>query len=242
MIGLLLVIVIGGVFWQEYSTRGKACKGVVVSIENHGEDGFLTKESIVKEVESLYSEDITNLKLIHIDADKVENTVKNNIFVKDAEVLKNHKGQLYVSLEQEVPVLRVMTEKQSYYVAKSGHKLPLSSHYTARVMLLRCLEKDSLFLENKNKMEFESDFLSMISFINKEKFLKAQLCKVWLDNKGELTFYPQVTKTKIVFGSCEKYKEKCEKIKLFYDQVLPRKGWNSYKTVNVKFNDQIVCE
>ena len=107
---------------------------------------------------------------------------------------------------------------------------------------MRCSEKDSLFSGYENKYEFESDFLSLISFINKDEFLKAQICEVWVDEKGELTLYPQVTKTKILFGSCEDYESKCEKIKLFYKQILPRKGWNSYETVNVKFNDQIVCE
>ena len=31
-------------------------------------------------------------------------------------------------------------------------------------------------------------------------------------------------------------------VKIFYKDILPAKGWNSYETVSVKFKDQIVCE
>ncbi len=241
-IALLIVVLLGGVAFVEYKHRNRLCEGVLVSIDNQQDEGFLTKGDINEEIQSVYTKDVRILKLIHIDAEEVENKVKNNIFVKDAEVLKNHKGKLYVSLKQEVPVLRMLTEKASSYVSKSGCRLPLSVHHTARVMMFRCSDRDSLFIGNENKIEFEKDLLDLISFINEDVFLKAQLCEVWLEKNGGLTFYPQVTKTKIIFGSCKNYESKCEKIKLFYKQILPRKGWNSYETVNVKFNDQIVCE
>lgn len=241
-IAALVLLVLGGVVIAEYQHRTKVCKGTSIAIDNQEDEGFLTKDDIDQEIQSIYVQDIKKLKLIHIDAEQVENKVKNNIFVKDAEVLKNHNGELCVLLKQEVPVLRMLTEKTSAYVSRSGRQLPLSVHHTARVMMLRCSDKDSLFVGNVKKSEFEKDFLSLISFINTDEFLKAQLCEVWLDSNGELTLYPQVTKAKIIFGSCEDYESKCEKIKLFYKQILPRKGWNSYETVNVKFNDQIVCE
>ena len=37
-----------------------------------------------------------------------------------------------------------------------------------------------------------------------------------------------------------KEKEKFNKISLFYNKIIPSKGWNTYKTVNVKFKDQII--
>ena len=241
-IASLILVVLGGVVLAEYNYRTRFCRRVVVTIDNQLDEGFLTKSDIMENIQSIYTEDVTSLKLIHIDAEHVENQVKNNIFVDDAEVLKNHKGELYVSLAQEVPVLRMLTEDNSSYISETGHKLPLSLHHTARVIMLRCSENDSLFVDNEKKAALEADFLSLVSFINKDKFLKAQICEMWIEKNGELTLYPQLTKTKIFFGSCNNFESKCEKIKLFYKQILPRKGWSSYKTVNVKYNDQIVCE
>ena len=197
----LVLFVLSGVVMAEYSYRTMLCESIVVTIDNQSDEGFLTKSDIVEEIQSVHIDDVTNLKLIHIDAEQVENQVKNNIFVRDAEVLKNHKGQLCVSMIQEVPVLRMLTENNSSYVAQSGHKLPLSLHHTARVLMLRCSENDSLFVGNESKVEFESDLLSLISFIDKDEFLKAQICEIWIGEDGELTLYPQITKTKILLAS-----------------------------------------
>ena len=29
---------------------------------------------------------------------------------------------------------------------------------------------------------------------------------------------------------------------LFYKNIAPTKGWNTYKTINVKFKNQIICD
>ena len=36
--------------------------------------------------------------------------------------------------------------------------------------------------------------------------------------------------------------EKFQKISLFYNDIVSAKGWNTYKSVNVKFKNQIICD
>ena len=40
----------------------------------------------------------------------------------------------------------------------------------------------------------------------------------------------------------EDYVDKLKRLKIFYKQILPSKGWNSYEKVSVKYKNQIVCE
>ncbi|RTZ94301.1 MAG: cell division protein, partial [Candidatus Poseidoniales archaeon] len=35
---------------------------------------------------------------------------------------------------------------------------------------------------------------------------------------------------------------KFKKIDMFFHDILPSKGWDAYHSVNVAFNNQIVCE
>ncbi len=241
LVGLLLFVV-GGIVLAEYQYRNIDCKQVKIKLEEDVENVFLTEENIIHNIRDLYNDDELKGKLIHIDAERMESKLKNNIFVKDAEILKTHKGQLLVSLSQEVPVFRLMTEKQSCYISEGLVRLPLSAEHSARLMMVRCKDSDSLFVKNPKNSRFEKKFLSLVAYINQDEFLKAQLCAAWIDVNKELTFYPQVTSSIIAFGKNENYKDKFERIKIFYNQILPRKGWNSYKKVSVKFNNQIVCE
>jgi cell division protein FtsQ len=54
--------------------------------------------------------------------------------------------------------------------------------------------------------------------------------------------YQQVGKQVIEFGEAKDIEEKFKKINLFYEEILPAKGWNTYSRVNVKYKGQIVCE
>jgi cell division protein FtsQ len=54
--------------------------------------------------------------------------------------------------------------------------------------------------------------------------------------------YQQVGKEVIDFGKPEMIESKFEKIAIFYEEILPSKGWNTYSRVCVKFKNQIVCE
>ena len=86
------------------------------------------------------------------------------------------------------------------------------------------------------------DLLQLLNHINNDKFWRAQIAGIVVKKDGELNMLPQVTKQEIVFGLPEDLEEKFKKLKVFYKQVLPNKGWNTYSMVNVKFKNQLVCE
>ena len=66
--------------------------------------------------------------------------------------------------------------------------------------------------------------------------------KLMLITIKNIIIHPQLSKQKIIFGYPVDLDEKFNKIMLFYKRIAPLKGWNTYKTVNVKFKNQIVCD
>jgi len=42
-------------------------------------------------------------------------------------------------------------------------------------------------------------------------------------------------------GNADGFDNKFAKLKLFYSEVLPKRGWNTYDTISVKWNHQIVA-
>jgi cell division protein FtsQ len=63
-----------------------------------------------------------------------------------------------------------------------------------------------------------------------------------IDKNGDIKMYQQVGNQVIEFGDAEDIEEKFNKISLFYEEIIPSKGWNAYSRVNVKYKDQIICE
>ena len=63
-----------------------------------------------------------------------------------------------------------------------------------------------------------------------------------VDSNKNIVIHPYLSKQKIIFGYPDMLEEKFNKISLFYNKIIPLKGWNIYKSVNVKFKDQIICD
>ena len=96
-------------------------------------------------------------------------------------------------------------------------------------------------LQLKNN-DTNEGLLELINYVKDDQFKNAQVASLHVDEAGEVIIRPQVTNTVIEFGECEQIVEKFEKLDIFYQDILPRKGWLSYTRVNLKFKNQIICE
>ena len=81
----------------------------------------------------------------------------------------------------------------------------------------------------------------MSQLINNDAFLKSQIVQIHISNNGYFELIPRIGNHKILFGSPENMEEKLNKIKLFYTKGPDPKELNLYDTLNVMYNDQIVC-
>lgn len=57
----------------------------------------------------------------------------------------------------------------------------------------------------------------------------------------EVELIPRVGRFRIVLGSLDDFEEKLNKLRLFYDQAIPKVGWDKYSVIDLKYKNQIVC-
>ncbi|MFD2513450.1 cell division protein FtsQ/DivIB [Pontibacter locisalis] len=177
-----------------------------------------------------------------IDLKNLEKRIEANKFVNDAEVYRGLDGNIHVKVKQNRPIARLIRSDQDVYIDVEGHTLPLSDRYTARVIpvtksaLIKSLD-DEFFQDSTGQ-----DYLSLLQFIENDRFWKAQLAQMHIDGKGKITFLPQVGDHTIEFGKPVRVEAKFRKLMIFYKEVLPVMGWDKYKRVNVEYEDQIICE
>ena len=82
----------------------------------------------------------------------------------------------------------------------------------------------------------------MVKYIENDKFLSKIISEIEVDNYKNIIIQPQISKQKIIFGYPDDLVNKFKKIKIFYEDIAPAKGWNTYISVNVKYRNQIICD
>jgi len=80
----------------------------------------------------------------------------------------------------------------------------------------------------------------MSEFIGTDPFWMAQIEQVDISPARTFDLIPKLGTQIIHFGKAENYHEKFSNLLCFYRQVLSKKGWNQYSSVDVQFRGQIV--
>lgn len=233
----------GLIGFTEHKQSGKVVGKVLVNIDYQYDNYFVGKE----EVMALMSPDghlpLSGMKLEEVNLKALEQRIKAHKFVEDAQVFRDYKGNLMVEVKQCRPLARVIrTEGSHAYIGEKGNTLAISDKFAARVLLIDGPFSEKLLTSGFLMSEEGRPYFELVKIIDADKFWKAQIAQLSLNRNGEIRIHSQVGSQVIDFGKPENVEGKLKKLRIFYKEILPSKGWNHYAYVNLKYKDQIICE
>lgn len=227
-----LVLIVGiGFLYSFTSMRNQQKKVSEIVVEfKDGDNNFLTHSMVNKLLIQNDSSVVNQTKSV-INLYGLEKQVANNPYVEKASVFLTIKGQLKTIVKQRAPIARIIAKGSSYYVDKQGVKVPLSANYSARVILVSGVENDKEIKE----------ILPLISKILEDDFLKKEVVAIEKSDVDEYKFSVRSGDYKLEFGKLVNVDVKFKKLKAFYNKTFLDKTIQNYKTINVKYHNQVVC-
>lgn len=244
LIGFTWVISLAAVItlmsFIEIKKTENTCKKVEIILP--GNQYFIERE----EVDQLLNDNnglLVGRRLANINIQKLEDRLIANPFVEYAKVYMDMDGVLHADIKQRQPVLRVLNYTgQDFYIDKNGLKIPLSDHFTARVLVA-----NGAILESFNnkidtlQTKIAKDLFAVASYIEQDKLWSEQIVQIYINNENDMELVPRVGTQKIIFGNANDLESKFKNLMIFYKKAIPLVGWEAYSTINLKFKGQIVC-
>lgn len=236
-------------FTQQKKTN-TICTEVEVSVNVLSGNHFVTPKRVEDILANLgFKKGID--KFGDINTGKLEKKLLGLSSLEAVEVYKNINGKLQIEIEQRKPIARIFNRNgYSLYIDDKGKTMQTSEHYTARVLGIngylklkagedyyRVIENDSI-----KKTTLLDEVFELANEIEKDEFLKALIEQIYVEKNEEIILIPKVGNQEIIFGKAEDIKTKFEKLKLFYTNGINPNNLNLYKTINLKFDNQIVCK
>jgi cell division protein FtsQ len=241
---VFILLVIYGLISAVANKKHAGVEELKVNIEPiDGEFALLTSQEVDNELVKTLGINVKGVPVGKLDLDRIEAVVKANPYVKDANVFVNANNQLEVNIEQKNPILRVMdTNGNQYYLDKFGAKIPISKHYSPRVLIASggLPQYQADFLANGHNML--SNVFELTNFINENEFWKAMIDQIHVNGVGDIMLIPQIGQQKILFGNIENKEEKFHRLELFYKEGMSTVGWSKYEILDVRFKGQVVCK
>ena len=195
----------------------------------NGDNLFITYETVNKLLIQNYGE-LRSQRKENIILRSLEQTLKSNDMIEDADAFLTIDGKLGASIKQRTPIARVVDEAVAYYIDVKGNRMPLSLNYSARVPLLSGV--------NGNDIE---DAYKLALLIYNDSFLQKQIIGIEQNSKKEFVLRTRIGNQQIEFGSLDNVNTKFKKLKAFYNKVLKDKTLDKYQIINLIYENQVVC-
>ena len=229
---LLVAYIAASVYFFADGKQDKPlCHDVEVVIADSLEKYFLNEKDIVDYLKKadLYP---LNKKGDEINLYDMENTLLKNEIIETAEVVQAISGKIKIVISQKMPILRVFSPGGSYYVDKSGNTMPSALGQAIYVPVAS---------GNIDKSFATSKLYEFALFLQKDAFWNDQIEQIYVGTTDDIEIIPRVGGHRIILGSLDNYENKLKHLRLFYEQVIPKAGWEKYSVINLKYKNQIVC-
>jgi cell division protein FtsQ len=235
---LLTAFIVVTLAFSSRENRHVSCRNIEIDFSKN--ELIKTSREEVEQLINAADNQLIGKELREINAELIEKEIEKHQAILNAEVFKvvakdstSFKGILGVRVKHREPVLRIMSSSGTYYLDRTGEQIPVSSNYTANVLVA-----SGYFSEDFAKEQL----LPFVLHLEKNPFWQAQIEQVYVEQDGNVVLTPLVGDHLIELGNLENIGEKLRNMKAFYEQVLVRDSWDKYQTVSVKYKNQVIAK
>ena len=228
---MLAIVLVAGILWAREKSRGEVCTAVNVEVINSDSTAFVTPQGVLADLKS-QGVKLVGKRLASIDASEIEEALRKSPYLESADVVKCQDGRVLIRVSQLVPVLRVFDGEQSYYVNRAGKRMAATANYHSDVPIVQ---------GHFTKKYPATRLLPLIDYVERDSLLRSLVTMYQVHDTNNIIIVPEFSGHVVNIGNASGFENKFAKLKLFYKEVMPKRGWNTFDTISVKWNHQIVA-
>ena len=228
---MLATALTAGILWARDKSRDEVCTAVEVEVINSDSTAFVTPQGVLNDLKE-QGVKLVGKKLCSIDASDIEEALHNSPYLESADVVKCQDGRVLIRVSQLVPVLRVFDGEKSYYVNRAGKHMAATANYHSDVPIVQ---------GHFTKKYPATRLLPLIDYVEHDSLLRSLVTMYQVRDTNNIIIVPEFSGHVVNIGNATGFENKFAKLKLFYSEVMPKRGWNTFDTISVKWNHQIVA-
>ena len=201
-----------------------------INVQFTGEDNVFITSEMVNKLLIQSQKKLYFLPKDAIDLKEMEFLLESNDMIKSAQVYLTVNGEVRVKVEQKRPIARVVSD-DVFYIDEGGFRMPLSSQHSARVPLAYGIV-DEADLETVYKVALT---------VYKDSFLKTYVTEIHQNKNKEISLKLRLLDFEVLVGTLDNLEIKLQNFKAFYQKAKKDTMLDVYKSVNLQFDNQVVC-
>lgn len=215
-----------------YMAAADTCTEVSIQVNDTSAHPFVTVRELNRDLGDIINT-APGRPLSEINTSDIERRLAGIDKIEDAKALILTTGKVLIEVTPMRPVARIFDGNKSYYINKDGKRISANARYHVDVPVIEGrLDRMNLRAES---------YLPLVRHISGDPGWDALVSAIKIDSPRDIMLVPVIHGHVINLGDTSGYVEKLDRLKRFYREVMPEKGWNYYDTVSVKWRGQVVA-
>lgn len=197
------------------------------------------------EMESFLAKAALGRVTARIDLDSIERAIRTRGEVMCADVYTADTRTLAVQISQRKPVIRLENGSRRWYADPQGYLFPVTNAVDVPVVTghlpLRLAEGYRGAVPDENR-DWLLNLVALARYIDEKPVLRSEIAQIDVAANGDLVLYTRTPGPAVIFGESTGYAEKFRKLEAWWRNIAPAADGKPYKTINLKYNNQIICK
>lgn len=230
ILALGLVGLMGYMMWRGEGER--KLSGIDVDIEELSESPlFMDTTDVMNELRAR-GLDYTGAPIDSIDLAFVEASLRENPIFAQAEVyIAPSSARMKVKVRQEAAFFVVHSGGEHYYVTRQRGVLPINPKYAIYVPVVT----------GTMSQEYAThELFDLMTAIEQSEHYRDYFGHCYVDPKAGIILTPRIGRTSVILGHSGDWAGMLAKLRIFEQEIIPRKGWDAIEYVKLAYARQIV--
>lgn len=246
----LILVFSGGLLgcWFHYvgelAAKGREqahCRQVEVFLLDSLESAIVDRQ----EVHDYLSRKVVGRQTLLIDLDSLEKSLAARGEVMSAQVYMPDEQTLAVQLTQRKPVIRFENGTQRWYADPEGYLFPVTNAVDVPIVTGHIplqSEKNWRGPAPEDQRKWILGMVALARYIDSKRVLREEIAQIDIAADGDIVLYTCSAGPSIIFGDSGDYVAKFRKLEAWWRNIVPQLDGKTYKTINLKYNNQIICK
>jgi cell division protein FtsQ len=246
--GVLLVCTLTGAYFLGAASRKPIrCKGLAITVTDSAMNRFITPREIRQYLDQELEGGYIGVQMDSIDLTRIEEILDSKSAILKSQAFTTKDSILNVVVTQKKPVVRFQKGTKGFYAVEDCSLFPLQETYTSHVMVVDGYVPLKIEHGYRGRPDTEEEcrwlerIVAMVKYIESSRTWQGKIVQITVLQDGDLMLIPREGKERFVFGQPYELEEKFEKMGLYYKSIRNEKGEDAYRTVDLRFEGQIVC-
>lgn len=236
ILAILLMVYIGVMaVVANQALDSSKCKGFEICIlQPEGSRNFVTKAEVLRLLKE-WKLDNTDCASSAINLQKIEDRLNKVDNIEKALVQMTPDRKIKLTITPMIPVARVFDSKgHSYYINRNGKRLTANARYRLDVPIITGDFNDTILTP--------ADLIPLVEKIHADKDWSSITSQLMVEPRHhDIILVPLIRGHVVNLGDTANISDKLARVMTMYRKVMPKKGWEYYDTISVKWGGQIVA-